>query len=56
MLIGFNVNNNGKIKIYGAKLTNKKKKGVSKSKKNILKFTENGGLRMLSDRINWSFI
>lgn len=40
MLIGLNVNNNGKIKIYGAKLANKKKKGVSNSKKNILKFTE----------------
>ncbi len=32
----------GKIKIYVAKLTNKKKKGVSNSKKNILKFTEIG--------------
>lgn len=42
MLIGFNVNNNGKINIYVAKLTKKKKKGVSNSKKNILKFTEIG--------------
>ncbi len=32
----------GKIKIYVAKLTKKKKKGVSNSKKNILKFTEIG--------------
>ena len=42
MLIGFNVNNNGKINIYVEKLTPKKKKGVSNSKKNILKFTEIG--------------
>lgn len=42
MLIGFNVNNNGKININVAKLTKKKKKGVSNSKKSILKFTEVG--------------